>query len=139
MSSSRRCPELVCIDSARVHEFWLHVEPLIKRAMARGTLSDYDALQQKVWCGHALLWIVWDGAKICAVVVTSIKVVNRRKQCLIVACAGEEKDRWLSLIADIENYARDEGCVATVVIGRRGWQRVLKEYRPKAVVLERIL
>jgi hypothetical protein len=107
--------------------------------MARATLTDYDTLERKLWRGQALAWIVWNGARVCAAVVTSISVVNGRKLCAIVACAGEQRTRWLPLIEQFEKYARDQGCAATVIIGRRGWQRVLKNYQPKAVILERAL
>ncbi len=83
--------DLVCVDPALVHEIWPHVETLIKRAMNCSRLSDYATLEQKVWRGHALLWIAWE-EKICAATVTSISIVNGRKQCVIVACAGEQRE-----------------------------------------------
>jgi hypothetical protein len=78
--------------------------------------------------------------------VTSINLVNGRKRCIIVACGAEPApakaggiEDWLSLIGQIETYARDEGCTAMAIIGRRGWQRKLKDYRPVTVTLEKTL
>jgi hypothetical protein len=137
-SSSSPCPELVCVDPIRVHGIWPHVEALIRHAMERGT-SDFDELTQRIWRGQALLWIVWDGERILAAVVTSLTIANDRKLCTIVACGGEQRARWLHLLEQIEEYARDEGCAAMGIIGRRGWERTLPAYRRRAVILERSL
>ncbi len=140
MSSSSPCPkpELVCVDPLWVHEIWPHVEALIKRAMQRG-VSDFEELEQRIWRGQALLWIVWDGERILAAVVTSLTIANDRKLCTIVACGGEHRSRWLHLLEEIEAYARDEGCAAMVIVGRRGWERTLPAYKRRAVILERSL
>lgn len=152
--------ELICVEPARVHEIWPHVETLIRRAMERGT-SDYEALAQRVWRGEALLWIVWGpapaqlaawelapaeaggraagGERILAAVVTALSLANERKLCTIVACAGEHRAKWLHLLDEIETFARDEGCEAMVIVGRRGWERTLPQYRRRAVILERTL
>ena len=78
-TSSDLC-RLVCVDPARVHEIWPHVEAMIARAMVRG-VSDFDELEQRVWRGQALLWIVWDGERILAAVVTAIQH-RRRPQAM---------------------------------------------------------
>ena len=36
---------------------------------------------------------------------------------------------WLHLLDGIEAFARAEGCDAMRIIGRKGWARVLKDYR----------
>jgi hypothetical protein len=140
---------LVCVDPIRVHQVWPHVEALIERAMQRGGVSDFEELEQRVWRGQALLWIVWDGEKILAAVVTAISIANGRKLCTIVACGAPSPsrkrgrvmvgERWLHLLDGIEAYARDEGCAAMVIVGRRGWERVLPQWRRRAVILERSL
>ena len=51
----------------------------------------------------ALLWVVWDGIRFWAAIVTSISAVNGRKQCVIVACGGDGLTDWLPLITKIES------------------------------------
>jgi hypothetical protein len=63
----------------------------------------------------------------------------RRKVCVIIACGGIDMPRWLPLIEGIEKYARAEGCAAVRIVGRKGWARVLPDYRVHRVVLERKL
>jgi hypothetical protein len=87
----------------------------------------------------ALLWLVWDGNNIRAAIVTSVSEVNGKKRCIIVACGGQDMSTWLHLLPQIEGYAKAEGCNSMAIMGRRGWQRMLKAYRPVAVTLEKAL
>ena len=46
---------------------------------------------------------------------------------------------WLHLLDRHREFARAEGCDAMRIIGRKGWARVLKDYRAKRVILEKEL
>jgi len=89
--------------------------------------------------GRALLWLAWDGEDVNAAAVTEIGVTEWRKVCNIVACAGADMKRWLDLLEPIEEFAKAEGCAAMRIMGRKGWTRVLKAYRPRRVILEKEL
>jgi hypothetical protein len=131
--------KLVCVDPACVPEIWPYVEPMIRCALHRSISTDLLTVTTKLLRQQALLWIAWDGERIRAAAVTSINTANGRKRCVIVACGGSGMKDWLSLIQEVEQYARSEGCISVAIIGRRGWQRRLKEYRPVAVSLEKAL
>ena len=135
---SQHC-RLVCVEPARVREIWPCVAELIRRAMARGGFSDFAEVERDLHGGRSLLWLVWDGEKICAAVVTELRRANGKKFCTIVACAGAERERWLPLIGELEAFAMAEGCSAMKIIGRCGWTRALPGYRIKSVVLEKAL
>jgi hypothetical protein len=128
--------EAVCVDPARVDEFWPYVAGLLWRATERcgdWTLTDLRAALST----GALLWIAWDGAEMLAVVVTQLLPLPRGKVCNVVAGAGTQMDRWCALMSDIEKYARSEGCVSVRVDGRPGWARALAGFRIERVVLEK--
>ncbi|MCC6779765.1 MAG: hypothetical protein IT537_24555 [Hyphomicrobiales bacterium] len=129
---------MLCVDPAQAGEFWPHVEPFIAAACRRG-LHDLAGAEQAVRSGAALIWIVWDGESIVAALTTELHRINGRKLCFIAALGGNERRRWLHLIADVESWARAEGCVAMIVMGRLGWQRELRGYRPRGVIMERTL
>jgi hypothetical protein len=131
--------ELVCIPPDRVHLVWPRVAGLIEAAMRRGDLSSFAGVQAAVSGGHALLWVAWDGDEIAAAAVTELHQTEWRKVCVIVACGGSERERWLELIEPIEEFARAEGCGAMRIMGRKGWARVLPKYRIRRVVLEKEL
>jgi hypothetical protein len=147
--SSDLC-HLICIDPARAAEIWPHVRALIAQAMARGGVSDFSAVEARVLDGRALLWIAWErtgegagsaagAGRVLAAAVTELAVVNGRKLCVIAACGGSDRRRWLPALREIEDFARAEGCAAMLVMGRRGWKRALRHYRERGIILEKEL
>jgi hypothetical protein len=135
---TRRC-HLICIDPAQAHEFWPHAASLIKAAMEKGRLSSYAEVEHAVRNGNALLWLAWDGEKIKAAAVTELTHANGEKFCTIVACGGRDRSQWLPLLADLEAYGRTQGCNAMRIYGRRGWRKLLPDYRTTRVLLEKEL
>jgi hypothetical protein len=133
------CCQLICIDPAQAHEFWPHVASLIKAAMEKGRLSSYADVEHAVRNGKALLWLAWNGERIKAAAVTELTYANGEKFCTIVACGGHERSQWLPLIAGLEAYGRTQGCAAMRIYGRRGWRKLLPEYRTTRVLLEKEL
>jgi hypothetical protein len=71
--------------------------------------------------------------------VTELHQSEWRKVCVVVACGGAERTRWIALLDGIEAYAREAGCSATRIMGRKGWVRVLPAYQVKRIVLEKDL
>jgi hypothetical protein len=57
----------------------------------------------------------------------------------VVLMGGENTGLWLHLEPVVADYARARGCVRMLLIGRRGWSRVLRHWRQTAIVLERDL
>jgi hypothetical protein len=133
--------KLICIDPARIGEFWPYARELIRQALLRADLDAFAPLEAALLGGgsHILLWIAWDGTRIAAAAVTELQLTMRRKVCVILACGGRDMPRWLPLIAGIEKYALAESCAAVRIIGRKGWARVLPQYREHRVILERKL
>jgi len=107
--------------------------------MERGDLGTFAQIEHDVLSGQALLWLVWQAPVIKAAAVTQLVRSERSKVCMIVACGGEGMALWLPPNGKIECYARDEGCDAVRILGRKGWTRVLKDYRAPRVVLEKRL
>jgi hypothetical protein len=130
---------LACVDPARVSQIWPHVHRLIWEAMRRGGVSSFAPVEASVLAGRALLWLATEGATIHAAAVTELQQTEWRKVCVLVACGGRDRARWLPLIAEIEGFARAEGCTAMRIVGRKGWERALANYRTKRIVLEKEL
>lgn len=127
-------PDLLCVDPENVHEIWPQASGLIRAAIERTDLSDFVDIEKAVLSGDQLLWLAISD-RIEAAAVTHLS----RNICTLVACAGHQRDRWLPLFAKIEGYAKSEGCKCVRIYGRKGWERVLKNYRVEHVVLERAL
>jgi hypothetical protein len=131
--------ELICIDPARVAEFWPHVRGLILGAIKRTGLSSSADVEASILSGGSLLWIAWNGARIEAAASTRIAMTDSGKVCTLVACGGGDRRRWMPMLGKLEIYAKAEGCSRVRIFGRKGWTRVLKNYAVKHVVLERLL
>ncbi len=125
---------LICVEPARIGEVWPHVRDKIRAAIERTGLSSFDDIENEVLSGSQLVWIAWDG-EILAAATTKLA----RDVCILVACAGHDRVRWLPLFARIEQYAKDEGCTKMRIFGWRGWERVLDGYRVEHVVLEKVI
>lgn len=130
--------QLVCIDPARIDEMWSHVRDKIRAAVEKTGLSSFADIEADVLAGMQLCWVASENNEILAVATTQL-VKPFEKVCILTACAGYDRDRWLPLFAHIEQYAKDEGCSKMRIYGRIGWQRVLKNYRVEHVILERNL
>ena len=126
----------VCVPPDQSSVFLPLVEPFLKRSMERGGIGTYEDIVADISKG-ALIWIAWDGKRIVGVAVTWLSIINGTKILQILAFAGSKQ--CLSLLPDIYQYARNEQCIRIRVTGRKGWLREFKDYRLKAVVLEKEL
>ena len=62
-----------------------------------------------------------------------------RKTGVNALVAAVDRREWLPLLGALERYARAEGCKAMRIFGRRGWERLLPDYKPARVLLEKEL
>lgn len=129
--------DLVCVDPSLVAKVWPHARELVKSAIERTDLCNFADIEKEVLSGLQLLWLAWNGTAIEAAAVTQLVLIGGRKICIIVACGGRGRKRWLPLISGLEQFAKNEGCQSVRIIGRKGWQRVLENYRAKYVVLDK--
>lgn len=130
--------DIYCVPPERTVEIWPAVAPLIRSALSK-TLTDFDIVSRDILDGRMLLWLGWDGMRVYGAAVTQVTQSNGKRFCTIVACGGEELNRWRYLIGRLEQYAKDEDCRSVVIMGREGWERVYPEYRRVSVTLEKEL
>lgn len=126
--------DLLCVDPKEVHQIWPYAGAMIRAAIERTDLSDFADIERDVLSGDQLLWLAVSD-RIEAAATTHLS----RNVCTLTACSGHHRERWLPLFAQIEKYAKDEGCKAMRIYGRRGWERVLDGYHVEHVVLEKDL
>lgn len=107
--------------------------------MKRADFASFSSVESDVLSGNALLWLVWDDPVVLAAVVTQLIVKDDRKICVIMACGGEDAQKWVHLIQKIEAYARAEGCESVKIIGRKGWMRLLPDYSAEKIMFEKRL
>lgn len=131
-------PRLMCCPPDMAGDLWPSVRPMVCAAYDKTDLGTAPDLDTDVLSGRALLWIVHsDGHGIECAVVTKLEITQHSKVCFIPALGGVGSRRWLHLIDGIEKYAKAEGCDCIRWVGRKGWKRMLPEYKEVGVVMER--
>ena len=128
--------DLLCVNPADVAKTWPIARDLIRSAIERTDLSDFDGIEKDVLAGDQLLWLAISD-RVEAAATTHLS----RNICTVTAVGGYQRERWLALRAKIEKYAKDEGCHTIRAYGRKGWERVLANdgYRVEHVILEKAL
>jgi hypothetical protein len=77
----------------------------------------------QVWCGER------------SALVTEIVRYPLKKVCRIWLAGGEMSELTNEMLPAVEAWAKQKECAAVEIIGRHGWQRVLKDYRQPHTVL----
>lgn len=130
--------DVICVDPKYVQTVWPEVKHFIRAAYDTGIGDDtFEDIERKVLDGDFLVWVAFDD-QIKAVCITNLIISGRKKLCILTAAAGQDCC-WAECIKPIENYARNEGCDAVRLYGRRGWKRIFKDYCEPWVALEKKL
>lgn len=130
--------DLVCVPPSDVHKIWPQAQGLIRAAIEKTGLSEFADIEKDVLSGDQLLWLAISD-HIEAAATTFLMKTSSKPVLVLTACSGVQRERWLPLFAQIEKYAKDEGCKCVRIYGRKGWERALSGYRVEHVILERQL
>lgn len=130
----------VLIKPSEINEFWNDIEPHLARCTrySEGELEPED-FKTYLLDEQMQLWIAIDDEKIIASMVTQIIIYPQKRVLRIIAIAGGEMERWISFLPGLEELAMDQGCSAMEVWGRKGWLKVLEEYRCSYHILSKDL
>lgn len=131
------------IPADRVMDFWAMAEPFLWRAIL---LTDGDetltSVRNDLRNGDRGLWMAFDSPTmeraLMAVTTRLVTFGSGRVKCEIAHIGGDDMARWLGFLPVIERWAREQGCVGMRIMGRRGWERALADYKMTMVVLERV-
>lgn len=132
--------EIWCVAPTLAGRIW----PLVKDRLAQ-VLRDHpsdttiEAMEQDVMAALQLVWIASDGTSIAAAALTALSLTPAHKLCTITLGFSVNTRLWDRFFPMVEEYARAEGCSNLRICGRRGWGRVLKDFREPWVVLDKEL
>jgi len=114
------------IPYTSIDEVWDEVRPWIEAAClsSRGKF-DADDIRIGLLDRDDQLWI-WRTPTAYAVGVTRILVYPKQRVCSIRICTGRNRHEWQKeCIAQLEAWAKSQGCDAMELQARVGWSRVL--------------
>lgn len=128
------------LNSTQMKALW---EPFIPSIVQRTRQSTEQVLKQ-IKDGSVELHLVWDNEeqKAHALAGTRIFLQGDDKVGQIIWATGFDREKWFSLISDLERYHKEHhGCIEMTAIARPGWKRDLQQhgYRVSHVLVEKRL
>ena len=120
----------VLIPEDEIDIFWPYVEPLLKKVQphTEGEVEPQDFipfLKRK----EMNLWVAVQGKDLLAVLITQVIPYPRKSVLRIISAGGKDMYKWLALMPTIENYGRLNHCSYLELWGRKGWSKVLKDWK----------
>jgi hypothetical protein len=92
----------------------------------------------RLLCGHAKLWVSWDGEKVEAAIVTEIVQYPRMRELRVWLVGGRNMKAWVEEAQDIlERFAKAYGCGVVCSGGRKGWLRASSGYKQTGISFEK--
>lgn len=120
---------------------WSGVQAMIDVGYAVGDDFMPENILEDIRYGRVVLWVAieQDDGVIHAAMTTELVPMRSGLVCWMRQCSGDRMRDWVDFHSKIEEYAKGEGCVKTVLRGREGWERVLPGYKVRTVQLEKVL
>jgi hypothetical protein len=120
---------------------WANVEPLLATVTqhAEGEMEPDDYLESLTH-GAMQLWIAIEEKEIIIAMVTQIIPYPQKKVLRVIAIAGEKFMEAHSQFNDIvETFAVRVGCSSMELWGRKGWKKMLPEWKDSYIVFTKDL
>ena len=133
--------KLILIHPELIDEIWPQVEKHLDRIAphSEGELTTEDfhtALLSK----DMQLWVaVDDELQVLASMVSQIISYPRKRVLRILAIGGVDMERWMGHLPAVEDWAMEVGCSSLELWGRKGWQKMLKDWNDSYVVMTKDL
>jgi hypothetical protein len=116
---------------------WARAVPYLDAALAHAgrthDLSDVEALVRR---GEAQFWAATKSA-----LISVVEDDPRERRLLIWLAGGDLHELSAEVLPRVEAWARTQGCRRLLIVGRAGWERVLKPqgYAPLARLIAKDL
>ncbi len=123
----------ILLDNKPVILKWL------RKALAKVPENDLTSVLHSVYEGNTLLWLTHNGDEIVGVTTTKVLDHPNARHLLIELLGGKDIKEWVHLIAEIEQWGKDLGCVKCEIHGRPAWKKLLPEYRSDIIIYNRVL
>jgi hypothetical protein len=124
----------------QVASIWEYVLPHIQAAVdhSEGELEANDVFAP-LCMGDMQLWVVVDGDAICATLVTEIITYPRKRILRILSLGGRGLRKWYYLFPEIEKFAVAQGCDTIEAWARKGFEKMLPDWKSSYQVLTKEL
>ena len=114
---------------------WEEVAPLLEMVQehTEGELETDDFLEPLTH-GNMQLWIATEDKDIHAVMVTQFVIYPQKNILRIISLAGDDFEKIRNFQEIIEGFAIKNECTALEMWGRKGWKKLLPDWRDTYIV-----
>jgi hypothetical protein len=75
------------------------------------------------------LWVAVNDGDIIASMVSQIIPYPRKQVLRIISIAGKGVEQWMQFLPMVEDWALSVGCTSLECWGRKGWLKILKDWK----------
>ena len=127
------------VEKHEINTIWNDVKDLIAKTND-DVLNEEDILEY-LKTGYYTLWIATepDSDAIVGAMTIEYSYYPKHKMCRVVTIAGERMSDWIEDLYILEDWARAQGCAYMDMYARKGWKKVLKEYKEDCILLRKKL
>lgn len=133
----QECCELVVIPSEDINHHWVDIAPFIEQCETPGW--DVWDIRRALLKKEAQLWAVTTNGKISGIWITRIENSYSQRWGLVWVASGSGLENVDLYREHIEPWLREQGCSFIEVVGRKGWVKILPDYKEKGVILTKEL
>tara|TARA_R110002020_G_scaffold147274_2_gene322557 strand:- start:699 stop:1118 length:420 start_codon:yes stop_codon:yes gene_type:complete len=114
---------------------WEEVAPLLSKVSrhTEGELEPDDFLEPLTH-GDMQLWMVSDQSKLEAAMITQFVEYPQKKILRIISLAGDDFEKIREFQIMVESFAIKTQCSALEMWGRKGWKKLLPDWKDSYVV-----
>ena len=116
-------PDDIDVVWDRISEY---IQQVVDHSRGEATLEDY---YEHISTGDMQLWVAVSKNEVLACMVTQIAPYPSKRVLRIIALGGVEMERWIEFLPDIEHCAMNMGCTSLEAGGRKGWLKILRDWK----------
>ena len=114
---------------------WEEVVPLLARVAphTEGELEPDDYIEPLTH-GDMQLWVVVENKRVNAALITQIIPYPQKKVLRLISLAGEDFQEIKGFLEMVEVFALKNGCSSLEMWGRKGWKKLLSDWKDSYIV-----
>ena len=114
---------------------WEEVVPLLARVAphTEGEMEPDDYIEPLTH-GDMQLWVVVENKRVNAALVTQIIPYPQKRILRLISLAGDNFQEIKDFLEMVEAFALKNGCTALEMWGRKGWKKLLSDWKDSYIV-----
>ena len=122
--------KIILVGAEDIPHIWEKVIPHVKAAElhSEGELTPEDFFEI-LMKDDMQLWVAVESGELLASMITQIITYTRKRVLRIISIGGDEMERWIKFLPLVENWALKVGCTSLECWGRKGWLKILQDWK----------